>query len=100
VSLASPGGTRRGASAPQASRLFYAGLWTFIERWRQPRDAATTRNGVDHVTGCLIVGLLVILAFAVVPIPLWPLLIIALIVLFVIAGALGLLKGIFGVFGR
>ena len=52
------------------------------------------------MTGCLIVGLLVILAFAVVPIPLWPLLIVALVVLFVIAGALGLLKGIFGLLGR
>jgi hypothetical protein len=53
------------------------------------------------MTGCLIVGLLVILLFVVVPWPLWPFLIVGLVVLFVIAAALGLLKGVFGaLFGR
>ena len=51
--------------------------------------------------GCVIAGLLVILLFVVVPLPLWPLLIVALIVLLVIAAALGLLKGVWGaIFGR
>ena len=51
--------------------------------------------------GCLIAGLLVLLLFVVVPLPLWPLLIVAVVVLFVIAAALGLLKGVFGtIFGR
>ncbi len=53
------------------------------------------------MTGCLIIGLLAILLFVVVPIPLWPFLVVALVVLFVIAAALGLLKGVFGaLFGR
>ena len=51
--------------------------------------------------GCLVVALLVALLFAVVPFPLWPLLIVGLVVLFVIAAAFGLLKGILGaIFGR
>lgn len=51
--------------------------------------------------GCVVAGLLVILLFVVVPLPLWPLLIVALIVLVVIAAALGLLKGAWGaIFGR
>ncbi len=45
--------------------------------------------------GCLLAGILVILLFVVVPIPLWPLLVVGLIVLFVIAAALGLLRGVF-----
>jgi hypothetical protein len=53
------------------------------------------------VIGCLVAGLLVILLFVIVPFPLWPLLIVGLAVLFVVAAALGLLKGIFGaIFGR
>jgi uncharacterized protein (DUF983 family) len=48
------------------------------------------------VIGCLIVGLLVLFLFVAVPFPLWPLLIVALVVLFVIAAGLGLLKGLFG----
>jgi hypothetical protein len=53
------------------------------------------------VFGCLVVGLLVILLFVVVPIPLWPLLLAGLVVLFVIAAVLGFLKGIIGaIFGR
>jgi hypothetical protein len=48
------------------------------------------------MTGCLIVGLLVILLFVVVPLPLWPFLVVGLVVLFVIAAALGLLRGVFG----
>ena len=51
--------------------------------------------------GCLVAGLLVILLFALVPIPLWPLLLVGLVVLVVIAAALGLLRGIVGsLFGR
>ncbi len=51
--------------------------------------------------GCLIVGVLVILLFVLVPLPLWPLLVIGLIILVVTAAALGLLKGIVGaIFGR
>jgi hypothetical protein len=53
------------------------------------------------VIGCLVSGLLVIFLFVIVPLPLWPLLIVGLIVLVVIAAALGLLKGVFGaIFGR
>jgi hypothetical protein len=53
------------------------------------------------VFGCLIAGLLVILMFVLVPFPLWPLLIVGLVIAFVIAAALGLLKGVFGaIFGR
>ena len=51
--------------------------------------------------GCVLVGLLVIVLFIVVPWPLWPLLVIGLIVVFAIAAALGLLRGLFGgTFGR
>jgi hypothetical protein len=51
--------------------------------------------------GCLVVGLLIILLFVAVPFPLWPVPIIGLIVVFVVAAALGLLKGLFGtIFGR
>ena len=51
--------------------------------------------------GCVLVGLLVIVLFIVVPWPLWPLLVIGLIVVFAIAAALGLLRGVFGgIFGR
>ncbi len=50
--------------------------------------------------GCLAVALLIVLLFVLVPIPLWPFLIVGLVVLFVIAAALGLLKGFFGLFTR
>ena len=51
--------------------------------------------------GCLVVGLLVILVFGVVQIPLWPLLVVGLGVLFVLAAVTGLLKGILGmILGR
>ena len=51
--------------------------------------------------GCLIVGLLVIILFALVPIWLWPLLVAGLVVLVVLAAVTGLLKGILGaIFGR
>ena len=51
--------------------------------------------------GCLITGLLVALLFVLVPLPAWPLLVVALIVLVVIAGVLGLLRGILdAIFGR
>lgn len=51
--------------------------------------------------GCVVAGLLVFLLFVVVPLPLWPLLIVALVVLVAIAAALGLLKGVWGaIFGR
>lgn len=51
--------------------------------------------------GCLIAGLLVVLLFVLVPIPFWPFLVVGLIVLVVIAAALGLLKGIVdAIFGR
>jgi hypothetical protein len=52
------------------------------------------------VIGCLVTALLVVLLFVIVPWPLWPFLIIGLIVLFAIAAALGLLKGIVGTIFR
>jgi hypothetical protein len=56
----------------------------------------------DHqrMWGCLVAALLIVLLFVLVPIPLWPFLIVGLVVLFVIAAALGLLKGFFGLFTR
>jgi len=58
-------------------------------------------EGHRAVIGCFIAGLLIILLFAVVPFPLWPLLVVGLVILLVIAAALGLLKGILGaIFGR
>lgn len=50
--------------------------------------------------GCLIVGLLVVLLFVLFPIPFWPFLVVGLMVLTVLAAALGLLKGVFGVIFR
>lgn len=51
--------------------------------------------------GCLLVAILVVILFAIVPWPLWPFLVIGLIVVFVVAAAMGLLKGLFGtLFGR
>jgi hypothetical protein len=51
--------------------------------------------------GCLVAGLLAILLFVVVPLPLWPLLIVAPVVLVLVAAALGLFKGVFRtIFGR
>ncbi len=44
--------------------------------------------------GCLVAGLLIVLLFVVVPVPLWPLLVVGLVVIFVIAAARGLLKGV------
>jgi hypothetical protein len=53
------------------------------------------------VVGCFIAGLVVILLFVLVPFPLWPLLIVGLVVVLIVAAALGLLKGVFGaIFGR
>jgi hypothetical protein len=50
--------------------------------------------------GCLIFGVLVVLLFAIVPVVFWPLLVVGLIVLAVIAAVIGLLKGVLGaVFG-
>jgi hypothetical protein len=45
------------------------------------------------VIGCLVTGFLIVLLFAIVPWPFWPFLVIALIILFVVAAALGLFKG-------
>jgi hypothetical protein len=51
--------------------------------------------------GCLITGLLVILLFVLVPIWLWPLLVIGLIALVVLAAVTGLLKSVLAaIFGR
>lgn len=51
--------------------------------------------------GGLIFGVLVILLFVILPLPFWPLLVVALIVLMVITAALGQLRGILGaIFGR
>ena len=50
--------------------------------------------------GCLVAGLLVILLFTQVPWPLWPFLVLALVVLFAVAAALGLFKGILGTIFR
>ena len=50
---------------------------------------------MDHpVIGCLVTALLVVLLFYVVPWPLWPFLVIGLIVLFAVGAALGLFKGV------
>jgi hypothetical protein len=46
------------------------------------------------VIGCLVTALLVVLLFMVVPWPLWPFLVVGLIVLFAIGAALGLFKGV------
>ena len=54
-----------------------------------------------HVVGCLVAGLLVILLFVIVPVPLWPFLIVGLIVLFVLAAVFGVLGRVMGaLFGR
>ncbi len=50
--------------------------------------------------GCLIVGLLIILLFVLVPIPLWPFLFVGVIFLLVIAAALGMLRGFFDLIFR
>lgn len=50
--------------------------------------------------GCLITGLLVALLFVLVPIPFWPFLVVGLVILTVLAAALGLLKGVLGVIFR
>jgi len=53
------------------------------------------------VVGCLVAGLLVILLFVIVPVPLWPFLIVGLIVLFVLAAVFGVLGRVMGaLFGR
>ena len=58
-------------------------------------DSATHPwTGAADMFGCLIAGLLMILLFVLVPLPLWPFLVVGLVVLVVIAAALGLLKGI------
>lgn len=44
--------------------------------------------------GCLVTAVLVVLLFTVVPWPLWPFLVVGLIVLFAIGAALGLFKGV------
>ena len=63
----------------------------------RPRAAAI----LPAMIGCLVAGLLAIFLFVIVPLPLWPLLIVALVVLVVVAAALGLFKGVFGaIFGR
>ncbi len=50
--------------------------------------------------GCLIAGLLVVLLFVLVPIPFWPFLVVGLVVLTIVAAALGLLRGVIGVIFR
>jgi hypothetical protein len=51
--------------------------------------------------GCFVAGLLLVVLFVVVPLPLWPLLVVGLVILLVIAAAFGLLKGVLGaIFGR
>jgi len=45
------------------------------------------------VVGCLIVALLVVILFVLVPWPLWPVLIVGLVVVFALAAAFGLLRG-------
>ena len=53
------------------------------------------------MVGCLVAGLLVILLFVIVPVPLWPFLIVGLIVLFVLAAVFGALGRVMGaLFGR
>ena len=53
------------------------------------------------MVGCLVAGLLVILLFVIVPVPLWPFLIVGLIVLFVLAAVFGVLGRVMGaLFGR
>ena len=50
--------------------------------------------------GCLLVGLLVVLLFVLVPLPLWPLLVVGLVVLVALAAALGFLRSLIGVIFR
>lgn len=51
--------------------------------------------------GCLVVGILVLILFANVSVIWWPILVVALVVIFIVAAAMGLLRGIFGaLFGR
>jgi hypothetical protein len=50
--------------------------------------------------GCLIVGLLVVLLFVLVPLPLWPLLVVGMVVLVALAAALGFLRRLIGVIFR
>jgi hypothetical protein len=50
------------------------------------------------VIGCLVVGILVLLLFANVPVILWPVLIVALIVLGVLAAVFGVVGGLLGAF--
>ena len=53
------------------------------------------------MVGCLVVALLILILFIVVPWPMWPVLIVGLVIVFAIAAALGLLRGVFGtIFGR
>ena len=55
------------------------------------------------MVGCLVAGLLTILLFVIVPVPLWPILIIVLLALFVLALVFGLVgrvwRSIFGLRG-
>ena len=79
-----------GRSGCAGGRRDAAGSW--------PRAASATMVGM---LGCLVTGLLLVLLFVLVPIPLWPFLVIGLVVLVTIAAALGLLRGIVGaLFGR
>ncbi len=52
------------------------------------------------VCGCLIAGLLVLVLFVIVPLPLWPVLVVALVVVFILAAALGLFRDIGRWFSR
>jgi len=85
----------------------------FIECGGERRNLATsveptfcddpgTHPAREHVAmcGCLIVGLLVVLLFVLVPLPLWPLLVVGLVVLVALAAALGFLRGLIGVIFR
>jgi hypothetical protein len=85
----------------------------FIECIDEPRNLTTsveptycddprTHPAREHVAmcGCLIVGLLVVLLFVLVPLPLWPLLVVGLVVLVALAAALGFLRGLIGVIFR
>jgi hypothetical protein len=53
------------------------------------------------VIGCLVVGVLVLILFANVSVIWWPILIVLLVIVFVVAAAMGFLRGVFDVlFGR
>jgi hypothetical protein len=58
-------------------------------------------KGTSLVIGCLLVGVLIILLFVLVPFQFWPLLVVGLVLLLIVASVLGVVQRIAGaLFGR